>query len=92
MKKKGLEGRGQGNFEGKGVEDHGSLGQRKKICPRFKSKELLQIKPTGKSGNKPEKFLKSKSCKNQGVTNLPPLEKSRPRDLVAQGTNMNILT
>ena len=31
-------------------------------------------------------------AKNRGVTNLPPLQKSRPRDLVAQGTSMNILT
>ena len=30
-------------------------------------------------------------AKNQAVTNLPPLKKSRARDLVAQGTSMNIL-
>ena len=30
-------------------------------------------------------------AKNQAVTNLPPLNKSRPRDLVAQGISMNIL-
>ena len=30
-------------------------------------------------------------AKNQAVTNLPPLKKSRPRDLVAQGISMNIL-
>ena len=32
------------------------------------------------------KTSKRKGSKNQGVTNLPPLEKSRPRDLVAQET------
>ena len=31
-------------------------------------------------------------AKNQAVTNLTPLKKSRPRDLVAQGTSMNFLT
>ena len=31
-------------------------------------------------------------AKNQVVTTLTPLKKSRPRDLVAQGTSMNILT
>jgi hypothetical protein len=35
---------------------------------------------------------KKKMGKIQGVTNLPPLKKSRPRDLVAQGSNMNIPT
>ena len=30
--------------------------------------------------------------KIQGVTNLPPLKKSRPRDLVAHGLNINIPT
>src|ERR1041384_5925936 len=39
---------------------------------------------------KTRKTLKRKSCENQGVTNLPPLEKSRPRDLVAQGTIENL--
>ena len=36
------------------------------------------------------KKAKRKSCENQGVTNLPPLEKSCPRDLVAQGTIANL--
>ena len=31
---------------------------------------------------------KKKRAKIQAVTNLPPLKKSRPRDLVAQGTSM----
>ena len=52
----------------KGLENHGPFEQGKEICSSFKSKELLQIKPTGKSGNKTEKYLKSKSFKNQGVT------------------------
>ena len=30
-------------------------------------------------------------AKNQAVTNLPPLKKSCPRDLVAEGISMNIL-
>ena len=34
---------------GQGFENHGPLEQGKKICSSFKSKELLQIKPTGKS-------------------------------------------
>src|SRR3954470_22176541 len=39
---------------------------------------------------KTRKTSKRKSCENQGVTNLPPLEKSRPRYLVAQGTVANL--
>jgi hypothetical protein len=39
---------------------------------------------------KPNENQKKKMGKIQGVTNLPPLKKSRPRDLVAQGLNMNI--
>ena len=39
---------------------------------------------------KARKTAKRNSCENQGVTNLPPLEKSRPRDLVAQGTIANL--
>src|SRR4051812_13434381 len=54
---------------------------------KFQSNEVLKIQT---SGQKPEKLGKRKSCKNQGVTNLPPLEKSRPRDLVAQGTIANL--
>ena len=33
----------------KGSKNQGLLDQGKKICSSFKSKELLQIKPTGKS-------------------------------------------
>jgi hypothetical protein len=42
-----------------------------------------------KSDSRP-KSRKRKMGKIQGVTNLPPLKKSRPRDLVAQGSNKNI--
>src|ERR1043165_6009889 len=38
---------------------------------------------------KMRKPRKVKGCENQGVTNLPPLEKSHPRDLVAKGTTAN---
>ena len=41
---------------------------------------------------KPDQNQKKKKGKIQGVTNLPPLKKSRPRDLVAQGLNINIPT
>ena len=39
-----------------------------------------------------EKTKEKERAKNQAVTNLTPLKKSRPRDLVAQGTSMKILT
>ena len=39
-----------------------------------------------------EKTKEKERAKNQAVTNLTPLKKSRPQDLVAQGTSMNILT
>ena len=38
------------------------------------------------------KTKEKERAKNQAVTNLTPLKKSRPQDLVAQGTSMNILT
>ena len=38
------------------------------------------------------KTKEKEGAKNQVVTNLTPLKKSRPRDLVAQGSNMNIPT
>jgi hypothetical protein len=38
------------------------------------------------------KSKEKERAKNQAVTTLLPLKKSRPRDLVAQGTSMNILT
>ena len=38
------------------------------------------------------KTKEKERAKNQAVTNLTPLKKSRPRDLVAQGTSMNIPT
>ena len=44
------------------------------------------------SGKKLEKTKEKERAKNQAVTNLTPLKKSRPRDLVSQGTSMNILT
>ena len=64
----GLGGDGSREDHWNGSGHQGPLEQRKKICSSSKSKELLQIKPTGKSRNKPEKFLNSKSCKIQGVT------------------------
>ena len=38
------------------------------------------------------KTKEKERAKNQAVTNLTPLKKSRPRDLGAQGTSMKILT
>ena len=38
------------------------------------------------------KIKEKERAKNQVVTTLTPLKKSRPRDLVAQGTSMKILT
>ena len=46
----------------------------------------------GKLQQKPQKNKRKRKAKYQAVTNLTPLKKSRPRDLVAQGTSMNILT
>ena len=37
------------------------------------------------------KTKEKERAKSQAVTTLPLLKKSRPRDLVAQGTSMNIL-
>ena len=44
------------------------------------------------SGKKPRKTKEKERAKKQAVTILTPLKKSRPRDLVAQGTSMHILT
>ena len=44
------------------------------------------------SGKNLGKTKEKERAKNQAVTNLTPLKKSRPQDLVAQGTSMNILT
>ena len=44
------------------------------------------------SGQNLGKTKEKERAKNQAVTNLTPLKKSRPRDLVAQGTSMKILT
>src|SRR3954469_24966690 len=68
-----------------GLLEHG-----KEICSSFKSNEVIKIKSSRKSRNKSEKFSKKESSEIQGVINLPPLEKSRPRDLVAQGTIANL--
>ena len=38
------------------------------------------------------KTKEKERAKNQAVTNLTPLKKSRPQDLVAQGSSVNILT
>jgi hypothetical protein len=49
---------------------------------------LLSHRKANPDQNKKEKEM----GKIQGVTNLPPLKKSRPRDLVAQGLNINFPT
>ena len=71
----------------KGPKNQGPLEQGKKICSSSKSKELLKLKPTGKTRNKPER----QKSQNPGCHKPTPLGKSRPRDLVAQGTIGNIL-
>ena len=82
----GLEGMGQGKIFGKVLRIMVHLSKERKYAqvssPKscFKSNQLANLKIN----------QKSKSGKIQGVTNLPPLEKSRPRDLVAQGTIGNI--
>ena len=38
------------------------------------------------------KSKEKERAKNQAMTTVPPLKKSCPRDLVAQGTSMHILT
>ena len=53
------------------LENQGPLEQGKKICSSSKSKELLQIKPTGKSRNKPEK----QKSQNPGCHKPTPLRK-----------------
>ena len=66
----------------------GHLGEKSKVISSG-------FKPTATEKEISRKILrKSKEkerAKIQGVTNLPPLKKSHPRDLVAQGTSMNIL-
>ena len=44
------------------------------------------------SGKNLGKSKEKERAKNQAATNLTLLKKSRPRDLVAQGTSMHILT
>ena len=44
------------------------------------------------SGKTLRKSKEKERTKNQALTTLPPLKKSRPRYLVSQGTSMNILT
>src|SRR3954466_7091488 len=70
--------------------DQGLLEHGKEICSSFKSNEVIKIKSNRKSRNKSEKFSKKESSEIQDVTDLPPLEKSRPQDLVAQGTIANL--
>ena len=56
--------------------------------------QFLDHKATKKknSGKNLEKTKEKERARNQAVTNFTPLKKSRPRDLVAQGTSINILT
>ena len=68
------------------VGTKGHLSMEKRICSSSSPSRCSRTKPVAKT----RKTAKKKSCENQGVTNLPPLEKSRPRDLVAQGTIANL--
>ena len=56
--------------------------------------QFLDHKATEKENSRKSlgKTKEKERAKNPAVTNLTPLNKSRPQDLVAQGTNMNILT
>jgi hypothetical protein len=76
---------GIGKAWNQGLLEHG-----KEICSSFKSNEVIKIKSNRKSRNKSEKFSKKESSEIRDVIDLPPLEKSRPRDLVAQGTIANL--
>lgn len=62
------------------------LGEKSRvISPGFKTTKPQKANPDQKSKEK-------EMGKIQGVTNLPPLKKSRPRDLVAQGLTLNTPT
>ena len=63
--------------------------QRRGHLLRFPDHKATEKKNSGKNLGKTKE---KERAKNQAVTNLTPLKKSRPRDLVAQGTSMNILT
>ena len=72
------------------------FGNDKPLCKQRRS-HLLQFpnhKATEKENSRKNlgKTKEKERAKNQAVTNLTPLKKSRPRDLVAQGTSMKILT
>jgi len=74
-------------WNGKGKDwKQGALEHGNEICSSSSPTRCSRTKQAGKNAKNREK----KSCENQGVTNLPPLEKSRPRDLVAQGTIANL--
>ena len=61
---------------------------------RFHLLQFPDHKATEKenSSNYLRKTKEKERAKNQAVTNLTPLIKSHPRDLVVQGTSMKILT
>ena len=68
-----------------GFENDEPLGRRNEDdFPGGKATEPLQKKNRANQLNQKKK----KRAKIQAVTNLPPFKKSRPRDLVAQGTSM----
>ena len=63
--------------------------QRRGHLLQFPDHKATEKKNSGKNLGKTKE---KERAKNQAVTNLTPLKKSRPRDLVAQGTSMKILT
>ena len=65
------------------------VGEKQDDFPGDKATEPLEKEKQSKNQINQKK---KKGAKNQAVTNLPPLKKSRSQDLVAQGTSMNILT
>ena len=63
--------------------------QRRGHLLQFPDHKATKKKNSGKNLGKTKE---KERAKNQAVTNLTPLKKSRPRDFVSQGTSMTILT
>ena len=72
------------------------FGYNKPLCKQRRRHRLLFLdhKATEKenSSKNLRKTKEKERAKNQAITNLTPLKKSHPRDLVTRGTSMNILT
>jgi hypothetical protein len=77
-------------WPGKRFDSDKPLGRERRVgLPRFQDH---RAKPEENQIKLPRNSKEKERAKNQGVTNLTPLQISRPRDLVAQGINTTILT